>query len=510
MTATELSPQDLLSKLSKYPDNNELLDEFIERFSDPSVDDELAEAIYSTTGIFRPNWVNCIGEQKCRPKHIYYPTSIRKLADAIKKAKKENLSVLDLDTSVLRNPLVASTLFSVESGITIKRLNNELDKRTKALINMGAYDGQTLAGAISTGTHGTGITLGPMASSVRSLVLVSEFGTTYQIEPSNGITDPEKFQKLQPGVTLVQDDDWFQSNVIAMGCMGLIYSYTLEVEQAYNLTEKRTLETWEALKDLGVIPQLLRSWRHFEIDINPYAVDNVHSCIKIVREKTDHSRRGWRGIPSFIAGLLASSRLAEMFLVAAINKWPTSCPGIINRALKVLVDDNYIDKSYKVMDLGAVDNVKALALELSLDATDATVDASALIKQVDKILDVFAKAAAEKKWYMAGPVALRFVAASDAYLAPQQGRTTCMVELDLLVGINNGDELLKEVRNVMCTPGSGVRVHWGLDLDTVTGKDMHDMFPMFDRWLGVYQKLNSTGIFSSPFTDRLGISVKKS
>ena len=68
--------------------------------------------------------------------------------------------VLPVDASLLLDPSKASNLFSAESGKMIERLNDELDKRSLALAHMGAYDGQTLAGAISTGTHGTGISSG--------------------------------------------------------------------------------------------------------------------------------------------------------------------------------------------------------------------------------------------------------------------------------------------------------------------------------------------------------------
>ena len=66
-----------------------------------------------------------------------------------------------------------------------------------------------LAGAISTGTHGTGISLGPIASSVHSLVLVPENTTIYQIEPTKGITDPIKFSgpRARPDIVLKQDDE---------------------------------------------------------------------------------------------------------------------------------------------------------------------------------------------------------------------------------------------------------------------------------------------------------------
>ena len=84
-----------------------------------------------------------------------------------------------------------------------------------------------------------------------------------------------------------------------------------------------------------------------------------------------------------------------------------------------------------------------------------------------------------------------------------------MAELDLLVGIRNGENLLREVKNAVCMKGSGVRVHWGLDIDTVSGSEVNDMFPQYDRWLSVYRQLDISGMFNGVFTDRLGIPVPK-
>ena len=129
-----------------------------------------------------------------------------------------------------------------------------------------------------------------------------------------------------------------------------------------------------------------------------------------------------------------------------LNLFPKICPRIINSALKTLADNDYIEKSYVVMNIGAVDNVKAMALELSFDETGAATDATNLVEKVNNLLSIFANAATNKKWYLAEPIALRFVAGADAYLAPHTGRTTCMAELDLLVGIRNGEYLLREVK----------------------------------------------------------------
>ena len=541
MASPEISSHELLQRLQDEPDNEELIHKLATRIDDPAYQDEVEHAIY---GVMKkqPSWSNCIGQQNCNPKKLLRPTSCKDLIKYVKEGIDEGLHVrvvgsghsfsnvcptdgilldphgmkgiLPVDASLLIDPSTASSLFCAESGITIKDLNNALNKADRALANMGAYDGQTLAGAISTGTHGTGIRLGPIASSVRSLVLVSENKTVYQIEPTKGITDPTKFAKAKPDIVLKQDDEWFNSNVVAMGCMGLIYSYTLEVMPAYYLQESRVLDTWEGLTSRtgkDSLSSLLADpgVRHFEVDVNPYAVAGFHSCVKVIRRESKGPARGSRGIANWISGILASCHVADWLVVHFLNAFPKICPRIINSALKTLADNDYVDKSYVVMNIGAVDNVKAMALELSFDATGATTDATNLVNKVNNLLSIFANAAMSKKWYLAGPIALRFVAASDAYLAPQTGRTTCMAELDLLVGISNGENLLREVKNAVCTKESGVRVHWGLDLDTVSGAEVYDMFPQYDRWLSVYRQLNTSGMFNSVFTDRLGISVPK-
>ncbi|MCJ1468789.1 hypothetical protein MMC07_007419 [Pseudocyphellaria aurata] len=545
MFSSQTSSFELLQELSNDPDNEELLDDIGRRFTNSSYNEELADAISAVIGgkkslgkraLKRPvissplTWSNCIGEQRCKARQIRHPDCCQDLVNAVNDGRAQGLTVravgsghsisdvaltdgilldpksmkkvIPLDISSLFEPLRGSSLFSVESGITIRELNDELDKRSLALVNMGAFDGQTLAGAISTGTHGTGLGLGPMASNVQSLVVVSETGSIYQIEPSNGITDPVKFTSRNPGIELIQDDDCFQSSVVAMGCMGLIYSYTLDVLPSFFLRESRSLDTWESLKLHflhGSQSPLLTSHRHFEIDINPYAVNGVHSCVKIVRDVDNGPTHGEKGLKNWLSCLLAKFSV-EGSLVDFFNQFPKLVPAGINETLVALVDVDCVGTSHEIMDLGAVHDVKVQALELSFDARN-------FVSSIDDLLAVFAQAAQNDDWYVSGPIIVRFVEHSAAYLAPQEGRDTCMVELNVLMGINNGESLLRAVKERMCVKGSGVRVHWGLDLDTVSASEMHDMFPKFDRWLSVYRQMNSSGIFDNAFTKRLNISM---
>jgi hypothetical protein len=548
MTLENLSAADLVQQFDKDPNNTELAEELHRRMTDSSRNKDLFQEIKSlkdsVEGVPKPpadfkkplptSWANCIGQQQCTPKYLPYPKSREDLVAAVKQGAEQKLNVravgsghsfsnicptdgilldphgmnkfLKLNASSLKEPSTASDHVLVESGIIIKDLNSQLDKMGKALATMGAYDGQTLAGAISTGTHGSGKDSGNLASLVRGIILVAETGTVYQIEPKDGITDPSKFV---PDVAeeLKQDDDWFKAGLIAMGCLGLIHSYIIEVVPTFFLSEKRELTTWQCYKTqlAGGLSSAPLQNHYFEIDLNPYPTLGHNVAITTIRnidpKATEPS--GSRGFGNWLAGLLAQHHWVEDVLVWMLNRWPTSSPCSITTAMKSLPVTHFVDKSFKVLNIGAVDDVKAYAMELSFDANQD------IVSIVDRILALFQQAAYQHQWYLAGPFALRFVKESDAFLAPQQGRTTMMVEMDMLFGIKTGDQLLKYMRQELCSgpEGQGVRVHWGLDLDTVKKGDLETMYPESGKWLAVYKSLNSTGIWNSPFTDRLGISM---
>lgn len=537
----DLSSLEVLRRLQAHPKDHAILEEVASRLESPEHQVWMRNAMVDLFGSTHETnvWKNCIDEQVCHPVSILKPTTLEELVQAVKTGREKRLHVravgsghsfsdvaptdgilldphgmnkeLPVEADSLKDPASAPSLIAVESGITIEALKTLLDKQGRALANMGAYDGQTLAGAISTGTHGTGITLGPLASLVRAITIVVSTGEVVQLEPTNGITDPQKFDSSK-GVQLRQDDAWFNTALVSFGCTGIIYSYVVSVVKSFYLKEVRTLSSWESLKSglsAGAGSQVLTSHRGYEIDINPYAVDGKHSAIQVIHDDapTATASVGSRGIRSWLGGVLASLPWIQNILVWYLNTFPRQSPGIINSALETLETPDpttgYVDKSFEVMNIGAVDNVRAYALELSLPADDGP----RLVASIDRLLAFLGDQAKTKKWYMAGPVALRFVAASEAFVAPQYGRPTCMVELDMLVGIESGKDLLKAVKKEMCTPGSGVRVHWGLDLDTVTGMDAKEWYPRWDEWVAAYEEMNGGGLFDNAATDRLGISV---
>jgi len=255
----------------------------------------------------RQTWENCVANQIIQPLRYFKPDTYGELLDIILEARENNVKVkpigsghsfsdvgvttdylidthglnrvLDIEHDLLKPTTETSQLFRMECGIRIHDLNDALFNNGLALINMGAYTAQTIIGAISTGTHGSGITLGPLADSVRSVDMITEEGKLIRIEPTDGITDPTLFKLQFPNVELKQDDDWFYSVVVSMGTMGVIYSLYLQVTDVYWLEEIRTLSTWKEAKALLEQGDILKKNRHVELVLSPYAVDGDYPCI---------------------------------------------------------------------------------------------------------------------------------------------------------------------------------------------------------------------------------------
>ncbi len=88
-------------------------------------------------------------------------------------------------------------LVRVQAGITIRELSRRLDVHGLALENLGDIDAQTIAGAISTATHGTGARLRNIAAQVSELTLVLADGSTLACSPER---DPEVFRAARVGL----------------------------------------------------------------------------------------------------------------------------------------------------------------------------------------------------------------------------------------------------------------------------------------------------------------------
>lgn len=437
--------------------------------------------------------------------------------------------MLELDRDQLKAEYRADKhLVRTECGARLRSLNPALFQAGLALENMGGYDAQTIVGAALTGTHGSGLQFGPMASQIVSFQLVTAGGAVWQVEPSAGITDPAKFSgQITTGegsvpATLKQDDELFNALAVSMGCLGIVYAVVLRTVPRYWLREVRTLTTWGALTATGgflerllhgqsLISETGRDPAHYEIYVNPYPPKKggaaaTHHCILTERyhldeqPKTlspDERKRGRWGTDLTATAALVTGRgelLADFF-----NAHPEAVPGALDQVLESLRDDSYIDVSYGVFNLGPPNTIRAYGVELAFDIKDTVAAVERHFKIAADLRD--------NDIVHSSPPSLRFVKRSDAMLAMMYGRDTMMFEIGALVRADGADQLLKTYERKFITELSA-RPHWGLDLNIIENfRQVTNMYPAAERWRAVYEQCNRFGTFNAELTDRLDISV---
>jgi hypothetical protein len=146
-------------------------------------------------------------------------------------------------------------LFHVESGIRVAHLNSLLASSGLALSTLGGANGQTLGGALSTGTHGADIDLPPLHDAVMAMHLVTVSGREIWVErASEPITSDLSlaFALECAEAEIIRDDALFNALLVGLGRFGVIYAYVLRVRPVFWLAE------WTVEVPRVVVTALLR------------------------------------------------------------------------------------------------------------------------------------------------------------------------------------------------------------------------------------------------------------
>lgn len=199
----------------------------------------------------------------------------------------------DIKGLSLRAGIKESGLVRVQCGVPVREALSALSDSGRAIPNHGSGDFQSVVGAISTGTHGSGVDFWSVAGFVRALVVVRVKQTANGpvpyvelIQRKPGAAQQAPVYEAPPGGTwrsrtgnveihAVFDDDRFFAHIVGMGSLGLVYSMTLRVIPMLNLQEWRKpalLDT--VLKDLD---KLNKDHRHVELVVDPYPREPVQN-----------------------------------------------------------------------------------------------------------------------------------------------------------------------------------------------------------------------------------------
>jgi FAD/FMN-containing dehydrogenase len=161
------------------------------------------------------------------------------------------------DWRALQQATEGDKLVHVHSGLTIEGLNTFLKAQTPplAMKTLGGANGQTLGGAIATGTHGGDIDMPPIGEMVMAIHLVAADGRQIWIERSSDpvTSQPELARLLNADCAdtrIFRDDTLFNATLVSMGRFGVVYSCILRVTRAFSIAEWTTIQPWTSVRQL--------------------------------------------------------------------------------------------------------------------------------------------------------------------------------------------------------------------------------------------------------------------
>jgi FAD/FMN-containing dehydrogenase len=206
-------------------------------------------------------WRNWVGNQSCISRYKAAPESEAQLAEMMAEADARDLNLRVAGSGHSFTPVVGTNglllslanlrgiidvdesrhRVTVAAGTRIGDLGRALKARGLSLTNQGDIDTQAIAGAFTTGTHGTGLRLGNLASQIVGLRLVQADGTILAIDES----DPELLHAAQ----------------VSVGTLGVISALTLQTMPAYNLHERLWRDDFETC--MARHDELAATHRHF-------------------------------------------------------------------------------------------------------------------------------------------------------------------------------------------------------------------------------------------------------
>ncbi|MDQ3476642.1 MAG: FAD-binding protein [Actinomycetota bacterium] len=432
-----------------------------------------------TTG---STWHNWAGNQVARPDRVLAPRDIGELADLVRAADGEGSRVkaigsghsftaigvtdgIQVRLGRLADLLSADRstgLVTVEAGMPLHRLNGELAERGLALRNLGDIDRQTVAGAISTGTHGTGQRLGGLAAQVRALQIVLADGS---VVTCSATEHPELFSAARVG----------------LGALGILATVTLQAEPAFALrAQERPMSLPSVLGDLDA---LVADNDHFEFFWFPHTDTTLTKCNNRLPARTPLQPLGRR--QSFVQDELFSNGVFG--LACGLGRLrPALIPRINAATAGSLGHRTYADASYKVFV--STRRVRFVEMEYGVPAEAVR----AAIEGIRRVIDMH-------DLRVSFPVEVRFTAADDIPLSTASGRASAYLAVHMYKG-QPYDTYFRAVEAVMRDLDG--RPHWGKvhyqDADSLAAR-----YPRFHEFLAVRDTVDPRGRFANAYLDRV-------
>jgi FAD-linked oxidoreductase len=412
------------------------------------------------------SWQNWSGIQQCRPRTLAEPADDAAVAALFKGSSGQvrcvgaghsftalvptdgTLLSLDRIAGLTTYDKIALTA-TLHGGTRLAQVSGQLDAAGLALRNLPDINIQSLAGAISTATHGTGAALPAMHADVNALRFVTPQGDLVEYNQQ-------------------RDPDLMAAARVSLGSLGVITQVSMNVVPAFNLRRK----VWLAPVDemLERAPELARTHRHFEFYYLPftgYAAAITH---------VPHSGHDVSMPPSQDEDMLRDLR--------RLRDWLGSYPQLRRWSASKLIDPSLTEHATNRSWL-----LLSTARPTRFNETECHVPREAGIDCVREVIRTL-----ERRNEVFFPLEFRFVKGDDAWLSPFYQRDSCSIAVHAAHG-EPYDYLMSEIGPVFRKYGG--RPHWG-KLHNFTSTELAALYPRWNDFLEVRRSLDPRGRMLNP------------
>jgi L-gulono-1,4-lactone dehydrogenase len=425
-------------------------------------------------------WSNWAGDQTCRPARIVRPRDRDELAETVVAAAAagQKVRVVGSGHSFTETALTEQTMVQVEAlsgvidadrdsglvrvggGTVLADLNEELARLGLAMENLGDIDSQTISGAISTGTHGTGARLRNISAQVEGLELVLADGSVRHLSAG---TDPELSRAARVGV----------------GALGAISAVTLRCVPAFDLLRVDSPHPREEVLDS--FQERAQAHEHFELFTFPYSDSAL--VLERNRCKGPAQPRGRRA--AFLNDVVLENWALEL-LAATGKAVPRSIPSLSRLAGRLASGSRTSDRSDRVFVNER--RVRFTEMEYGVPRDDGPEAVRRVIEWVRR-----------NEYPVFFPIEMRVAAGDDAFLSPSHERDTAYIAVHQYRGMEWRPyfEAVEEIMN-----DYGGRPHWG-KRHFQTAATLAPRYPAWEEFQRARDTLDPGRTFSNEYTERV-------
>ncbi|WP_329544113.1 FAD-binding protein [Streptomyces sp. NBC_01356] len=425
-------------------------------------------------------WRNWAGNVTARPVREVTPASVEELSAAVRNAADDGLEVKAVGTGhsfaaaaatdgVMIRPQLLTGIrkidreagtVTVEAGTPLKHLNVALAREGLSLTNMGDIMEQTVSGATSTGTHGTGRDSASIAAQIKGLELVTADGS---VLTCSSMENPEIFAAAR----------------IGLGALGVISAITFAVEPLFLLTAREEPMTFDRVTDS--FDELIAENEHFEF----YWFPHTENCNTLSNNRSAGPTapvgrlRGW-----FEDEFLANGVFQALSSLGRAA--PAAIPGIAKITSRGLSARTYTDIPYKVFT--SPRRVRMIEMEYAVPR-HALVEA---LRELKTMVD-------RSDLRIGFPVEVRTAPADDIPLSPATGRDSAYIAVHVYKGTPY--QAYFDAAERIFTAYEG-RPHWG-KLHTRDADYFAKAYPRFSEFTAVRDRLDPERRFGNDYLRRV-------